>query len=120
MKFSVAVCLIFVSIFSAGCPKLQSVSGAPVRTNQPVNSFEDYAFRTLLDTQAGLNKAKEQITNGGLPASLKSDLNRAIVVQDAAVQLLRSYDEAARAGQDVAALQQELASDILADRKSNV
>jgi hypothetical protein len=107
LAVSMTVCLAFT-----GCGAHVATTAAVPGQVQPVNDFEAYAFRTLDDSQVGLNKTKEQILNGGLPKSLTADLDRAIALYNTAQQVLKNYDTAARAGNDVSALQQELAGDL--------
>jgi hypothetical protein len=110
-NLAIVFCCILAIGTGVGCAKVQVKAGVPGQI-QPVNDFEAYAFKTLDDSQAGILKAKEQIANGGLPKSLAPDLDRAIAVYDVAIQILKNYDTAARAGNDVSHLQQELAGDL--------
>lgn len=108
-KFLAIACLTILSFSSAGCPKQQDLSKIP---GKPVNTFEWDTYRTLLDTQAGINTAKQQYAAGTLPDSAKPALNRAIALQDTLVDLLKNYDKAARAGNDLTSLEAEITADL--------
>lgn len=111
MKAIAILALSSAALVSSGCPKSLAVD-SHAAANQPVNSFESYAYQALLSSQASLVQAAKEIQSGDLPASLKPDYDRAIAVQNTCVELLKNYDAAARKGQDVTALQVEISSDI--------
>jgi hypothetical protein len=108
-KFLAVGCLALLSFGSAGCPKNQDLSQIP---GKPVNQFEWDTYRALLDTEAGIKAAKAQYADGTLPEASKDVLNRAIVVQNTLTQLLRNYDAAARAGNDLTSLEGEITGDL--------
>jgi hypothetical protein len=93
-----------------GCAALQSK--APVPVSQPVNAFEQYVFTALSDAQAGLAATEAKIKSGELPASLTPDYDRAAVLYNTLVSLLKRYDAAYRAGNDVQAMQTEISQDL--------
>jgi hypothetical protein len=106
-----------VAILSIGCGcSMQKTAATPPPAygapGQPMNAWEGNTYKALIDTQAGLLKASQQISDGSLPATLKPDLNRAIALQNTAVALLKNYDAKARAGGDLTAAQFELADDM--------
>ena len=100
-----------VGIFAAGCGTKSVKAGTP-GTLQPVNDFENYAYQVLEDTQAGLTDADAKIKSGELPKSLTADYDRAAVLYNTSIALLKRYDAAYRAGSSVDAIQIEISQDL--------
>lgn len=115
MKLSLAVlCVIVlavgVGIFAAGCGA-KNVKG-PVPASQPVNTFEEYAYKVLDDAQAGLLDTDRRLKSGELPQSTIADYDRAAVLYNTSIELLKRYDSIYRAGNDVTAIQTEISQDL--------
>lgn len=100
-----------VGIFAAGCGT-KSVKASTPGTLQPVNDFENYAYQVLEDTQAGLADVDAKIKSGELPRSITPDYDRAAVLYNTSIALLKRYDAAYRAGSSVEAIQIEISQDL--------
>jgi hypothetical protein len=100
-----------IGILASGCGT-KSVKASTPGQLAPVNDFENYAYQVLLDTQAGLADADAKIKSGELPKSLTPDYDRAAVLYNTSIALLKRYDAAYRAGSSVDAIQIEIAQDL--------
>jgi hypothetical protein len=111
MKLTITIAvaaLTLAGLIGAGCAAYKGVTGTPPTKNQPVNTFEEYAYQVLGDAQAGLSQTEAKIKSGELPKSLTADYDRAAVVYNTAVSLLKHYDQVFRAGGDVSQIQSEI------------
>ncbi len=116
MRNTICAVLLTVAIVGCSCQSAQQTPKAnppaAIAANAPLNQWEADAFTVLLDSQAGILKASQQIQDGTLPATLKGDLNRAIAIQNTARQTLNTYDATMRSGGDASSQQAEVVSEI--------
>jgi hypothetical protein len=100
-----------IGILAGGCGT-KSIKAAAPGTVQPVNDFENYGYQVLEDAQAGLTDVDAKIKSGELPKSLIPDYDRAAVLYNTSIALLKRYDAAYRAGSSVEAIQLEISQDL--------
>ncbi|HLZ12553.1 MAG TPA: hypothetical protein VKP58_08195 [Candidatus Acidoferrum sp.] len=99
-------------VLLSGCGPYKAAKAANPAAQQPVNTFESYAYQVLSDTQAGLAETDRKLKSGDLPASMIPDYDRAAVLYNTLVILLNRYDAAFRAGNDVSTVQSEISADL--------
>ena len=108
MKRRISI-LMLSALIAGGCGAYKEPpTGSAPTANQPVNTFEAWAYKILDDAQAGLADTAAKIKSGELPQSLIPDYDRAAVVYNTSIALLKRYDDAYRAGGDVATVQNDI------------
>lgn len=103
--------LVGVGFFAAGCG-VKSYKGQAPTANQPVNTFEEYAYAVLLDAQTGLAEVDKKLKSGELPKSVTADYDRAAVIYNTAIAALKRYDAVMRSGGDPSTIQTEISSEL--------
>lgn len=99
--------VLLLAIALSGCMK----AGAPPLHPGQVNTFDGYAYDSLITVQAALNQAK---SNAAQFPQFKDELNQAIAAYNAAQTAYKTYHTAALGGTSTAAQQTALEQQIAA------